>query len=139
MTSYSEKLKDPRWKKRRLEILRRDCHECQGCNARASEGPLHVHHRWYQGEPWEAPDDALTTLCERCHEEETWWEKHGRPRLKARRRAGGPGRGYCPIGEILEEVMQSLVPMRPLRWDARTTRFVESTMEPQPSTSGYEP
>jgi len=31
-----------------------------------------VHHRYYENiEPWEYPDEALITLCENCHEQET--------------------------------------------------------------------
>lgn len=40
--SYSEKLLDPRWQKKRLEILARDNWTCQRCGAVNCE--LHVHH-----------------------------------------------------------------------------------------------
>lgn len=68
--TYSEKLKDPRWQRRRLEILNRDNFTCQKCAD--TEKTLHVHHRWYKAgkEPWEYPDDILITLCESCHSEE---------------------------------------------------------------------
>lgn len=66
--TYAEKLKDPRWQKRRLEILQRDEWGCQHCGDETST--LHVHHFWYEGEPWDAPDEALLSLCERCHEAE---------------------------------------------------------------------
>jgi len=68
MTTYSEKLRDPRWQKRRLEILERDEWTCQMCSC--TSDPLVVHHRYYkQGEePWEAEDAALVTLCELCHD-----------------------------------------------------------------------
>jgi hypothetical protein len=62
---YAEKLKDPRWQKRRLQVFERDgwkCTKCEGVKA-----PLHVHHLEYTGEPWDAPDDKLVTLCEHCH------------------------------------------------------------------------
>ena len=39
---YSEKLRDPRWQKRRLEILERDAWQCQACLSTAKT--LHVHH-----------------------------------------------------------------------------------------------
>ena len=65
MSAYAEKLKDPRWQRRRLEILERDDFSCQACGA--EDKTLHVHHKWYVGEPWEAPDEALETLCEPCH------------------------------------------------------------------------
>ena len=67
--SYRQKLLDPRWQRRRLEILSRDTFTCQCCGDASST--LHVHHRWYNGgqDPWEASDDALVTLCATCHEE----------------------------------------------------------------------
>lgn len=70
-TPYSEKLRDPRWQKRRLEIMQRDKFSCQFCMA--DDITLNVHHRWYERgkEPWEACDDALVTLCENCHKRET--------------------------------------------------------------------
>ena len=69
--SYAEKLKDPRWQKKRLEIFERDSWKCQACGA--TEIMLCVHHRYYNknAEPWEYHNDALVTLCELCHETET--------------------------------------------------------------------
>jgi hypothetical protein len=71
MTRYSERLRDPRWQKKRLEILSRDEFTCKNCFD--SSRTLHVHHCYYeQGkEPWEYPDGSLVTLCEVCHEQET--------------------------------------------------------------------
>jgi hypothetical protein len=79
MSTYDGKLKDPRWQKRRLEIFQRDGWRCGRCDN--SEQTLHVHHRWYEGEPWEAPDEALVTLCEDCHSEETESRKATEKRL----------------------------------------------------------
>lgn len=64
-TNYSEKLKDPRWQKKRLQILQRDDWKCVLCCD--SETTLHIHHKEYFGDPWDAPDDMLATLCEHCH------------------------------------------------------------------------
>jgi 5-methylcytosine-specific restriction endonuclease McrA len=47
---YSEKLKDPRWQKKRLEILSGDDFTYQYCGN--TEETLHVHHYVYTGEPW---------------------------------------------------------------------------------------
>lgn len=66
MASYAEKLKDPRWQKKRLEIFQRDDFMCQLCNSK--ERTLHVHHTEYSGDPWEADDNSLITYCELCHE-----------------------------------------------------------------------
>jgi hypothetical protein len=64
---YSEKLKDPRWQKKRLKILERDNWTCRGCND--TKNTLVVHHIKYfpDKEPWECPDKFLLTLCEECH------------------------------------------------------------------------
>jgi hypothetical protein len=68
--SYSEKLKDPRWQKKRLEILQRDNWACTSCGG--TKVTLHVHHKYYTygKEPWEYGNEVLITLCEHCHEAE---------------------------------------------------------------------
>lgn len=63
--SYAEKLKDPRWQKKRLKILERDDFTCQNCADKTKT--LHVHHLKYDGEPWEIDSHYLVTLCESCH------------------------------------------------------------------------
>jgi len=70
MSNYSEKLKDPRWQKKRLEVLERDNWKCQNCGD--EESTLAVHHLYYEKgkEPWDYPLEAFKTLCEVCHEEE---------------------------------------------------------------------
>jgi cytochrome c553 len=70
MSAYSDKLKDPRWQKKRLEILKRDEFTCQLCFD--NESPLNIHHRIYiKGkEVWNYPDNLLVTLCEDCHKAE---------------------------------------------------------------------
>src|SRR5665647_714409 len=71
MTKYAELLRDPRWQKKRLEIMQRDEFTCQCCFD--SESTLNVHHCHYEkGKlPWEYDGMALITLCESCHEQET--------------------------------------------------------------------
>lgn len=68
--TYSEKLKDPRWQKKRLEILERDNFTCTECGDK--ESPLHVHHKIYifGNEPWDYKDENFITLCELCHDQE---------------------------------------------------------------------
>lgn len=63
--SYSDKLRDPRWQKKRLEILNRDDFQCQLCLDKDTE--LHVHHKSYSGEPWETDSSELITYCKHCH------------------------------------------------------------------------
>lgn len=69
--TYSEKLKDPRWQKKRLEILQRDNWACQMCFD--TKSMLAVHHRYYRrgAEPWDYTDASLVTLCQECHEVES--------------------------------------------------------------------
>lgn len=66
--SYSEKLKHPLWRAKRIPILKRDNFKCLFCNL--GDRPLEVHHILYiRGrEPWEYPDAYLQTLCEPCHD-----------------------------------------------------------------------
>jgi hypothetical protein len=68
MATYAEKLKDPRWQKKRLKVLERDGWACRGCFD--SENTLVVHHLVYfkDKEPWDYPDVLLLTLCQECHE-----------------------------------------------------------------------
>ena len=72
-SQYSDRLRDPRWQRRRLEIFERDGWRCRRC--RAAHRPLHVHHKRYLSsrDPWDYPDHYLETLCELCHRGE-----HGR-------------------------------------------------------------
>jgi len=63
--NYAEKLKDPRWQARRLRVFERDQFSCRSCNDTKTE--LQVHHLKYNGEPWQAPEENLITLCKHCH------------------------------------------------------------------------
>lgn len=66
--TYKDKLLDPRWQKKRLEILQRDEFTCQNCGNK--EKTLHIHHFRYNknGDPWDVDDSVLITLCCDCHE-----------------------------------------------------------------------
>lgn len=68
--TYAEKLKDPRWQKKRLEVLQRDNFTCVYCGD--TETTLHVHHPYYKkgASPWEYDHMDLMTLCEDCHKVE---------------------------------------------------------------------
>ena len=68
--TYAEKLKDPRWQKKRLEILERDEWRCRLCGA--EDMPLHIHHEKYTTRnPWEEEDINLSAICEKCHDSQT--------------------------------------------------------------------
>ncbi len=68
---YLAKLRDPRWQKRRNDVLIRDEYTCQMCGANESHGRnLQVHHAFYSKRfefPWEYPIETLYTMCEKCH------------------------------------------------------------------------
>lgn len=68
--SYREKLTDPRWQKKRLEIFERDNWQCQNCFD--DKSCLQVHHKIYitGREPWQYNDTDLITLCAGCHKKE---------------------------------------------------------------------
>jgi hypothetical protein len=64
--TYSEKLLDPRWQKKRLEILQRDNWTCRMCEE--TKLTLHIHHDKYCGSnPWEIDSKFLKTICRNCH------------------------------------------------------------------------
>ena len=67
MTTYAEKLKDPRWQKKRLEILERDNWSCRYCGDDTST--LYAHHIIYFSgtEPWDYDCKNIITLCDKCH------------------------------------------------------------------------
>lgn len=86
---YYEKLKDPRWQKKRLEVFERDNFTCRGCGDK--ESMLTVHHCFYDNslEPWEYPTSSLVTLCDKCHEGERVCRADGeRLLIKILRRGG---------------------------------------------------
>lgn len=64
---YGELLKNPKWQRKRLEILQRDEWKCQECSSEYTE--LHVHHIEYKDFllPWQYNDSDLITLCKKCH------------------------------------------------------------------------
>ena len=70
--SYKEQYLNPKWQKRRLEILQRDEFKCHMCGS--DEKTLHVHHIRYENgrKVWEYDDLELITLCDPCHDLEHW-------------------------------------------------------------------
>lgn len=63
-------LSDPRWQKKRLEVMQRDNFTCQHCGC--VDKTLHVHHKYYRdgNDPWDYPLNTFITLCDKCHNEE---------------------------------------------------------------------
>ena len=87
--TYYDKLKDPRWQRKRLEVLQRDDFTCLACGAKDDQ--LHVHHCYYVSgrDPWQYGGEALKTLCTKCHDavhmrnesgeqDSKWQERHGK-------------------------------------------------------------
>ena len=73
--TYKEKLLDPRWQKKRLEVLERDEWTCQYCHD--TEDTLHVHHIYYAASrnPWDTLESGLVTYCQCCHSFEEYMKK----------------------------------------------------------------
>lgn len=64
--TYAKKLQNPKWQRKRLEVLNRDGFTCQLCGDKETQ--LEVHHKKYvAGMPWESPLSDLQTLCRHCH------------------------------------------------------------------------
>lgn len=69
--SYEDLLKCEEWRGKRQKILNRDNNKCVYCGEVHN---LQVHHKYYSKypngfrvSPWNYPDDALITLCDKCH------------------------------------------------------------------------
>lgn len=72
---YWQKLRDPRWQRKRLEIMERDGFMCCWCDS--GDSTLNVHHGYYEKglEPWEYDSETLWTLCESCHQHAETYRK----------------------------------------------------------------
>lgn len=73
---YIDLLKDPRWQRKRLEILTRDDFKCRFCGNK--DQTLHIHHQYYihGAKPWEYSGELLVTLCSSCHSKEESLKEH---------------------------------------------------------------
>lgn len=69
---YAEQLKTSKWINKKSKILKRDKYTCTNCKVNDLE--LHVHHLYYisGNMAWDYPENALITLCIKCHKE---WHK----------------------------------------------------------------
>lgn len=110
-SSYSEKLKDPRWQKKRLEILQRDEWKCVSCGA--SDKTLHVHHKSYKvgRDPWEYSNSWLATLCEECHDEEPRLVEHAIGEISRILKSKWLSHELVMISDVL-----AVLSMRPVPW-----------------------
>lgn len=66
-TRHLQRLTDPRWTAKRLEILAVRGNNCEGCGAKG--GSVQVHHGYYLGDqyPWQYEDESLHVYCPTCH------------------------------------------------------------------------
>ena len=66
-SNYAKDRLNPRWQKKRLEIMKLDDFECIECGSGSKT--LNVHHSYYISgrKPWQYPDWSLKTFCQECH------------------------------------------------------------------------
>jgi 5-methylcytosine-specific restriction endonuclease McrA len=110
--TYSEKLKDPRWQKKRLKIMEYANWRCQICGNK--DNTLHCHHSYYTRgkQPWQYPDGSIICICQECHEKIHKKPEPPRPPDPAPvvRRAEPPvdikvaATGFAALREMLERV-----------------------------------
>lgn len=68
--AYQRLLRDPRWQRRRLEVLNEANWRCQDAACGRHDRTLEVHHCYYLYgvKPWDYPRNAFLALCEDCHQ-----------------------------------------------------------------------
>ena len=64
--TYSKYLSDPRWRKKRQEVLEQHNFQCDSCKAKKN---LQIHHKEYLPNrmPWDYSQSYYKVLCEKCH------------------------------------------------------------------------
>lgn len=123
-TPYAELLRDPRWLRKRAEIL--ELHGCACFHCHKKTNCLQVHHRYYISRrmPWEYPNWALVPLCDDgCHKKiqdrhaQGWedWEELGGLF------ADGTGYGALPEKEFLEKILELAAQIRQAHIDDERT------------------
>jgi hypothetical protein len=110
--TYAEKLKDPRWQKKRLEIFQRDKFRCMECLS--DEKSLQVHHIAYKGkDPWDTPNKFLITYCEGCHKnEEEKLKALGEKFIRILRNDGEDSRSIDYFISNMQSLMEKELPHR---------------------------
>ncbi len=63
MPSFSDKFKDPRWIRRRDEIIASAEYLCQDCGVAADDLEVHICYFEQGREPWEYPHEVYRCLC----------------------------------------------------------------------------
>jgi hypothetical protein len=106
--TYSDKLKDPRWQRKRLEIMERDQFTCVLCGSKTKS--LNVHHIAYHRneDPWMTNRNLLITMCEDCHKVETNARNEGSENLISTLYALGFSQANMfGFGEAISQIAQS--------------------------------
>ncbi len=100
-TTYSQKLQNPQWQRKKTEILLRDNFTCKCCGDTTTQ--LEVHHvEYFHGmEPWEYPNEMLLTTCHDCHEKELVRYRHELYLLQALKTSGFYAVEILAIAQIL--------------------------------------
>lgn len=86
--TYQQQIKDPRWQKKRLEVLELNSFTCVNCGSDDKE--LHVHHPLYRRGAmiWEYEATELQSLCNECHKQEHALDEKIRKALSVCREKG---------------------------------------------------
>lgn len=108
--TYAEKLKDPRWQKRRLKVMEYAHWRCQICGA--SNNTLHCHHSYYTKgkEPWQYPDGSIICICDACHEKIHGRREPRRPAVESK--SDGPPVGKDRARGIFADLRKKLMEMQ---------------------------
>lgn len=108
--TYAEKLKDPRWQRKRLEVFDLNGWACAYCGSK--RGTLAVHHmRYVKGrEPWQYQPWELRCVCESCHAELHYRQKEGITESYDARteRMAGDAANFAAFAEVMDD------PCRPM-------------------------
>jgi len=74
-TTYAAKLKDPRWKRKRRDLIIAAGCACEECGDKESR--LQIHHKYHDHSlaPWEYPHKAMCVLCSGCKKARREYER----------------------------------------------------------------
>jgi len=105
--TYSEKLRDPRWQKKRLEIMEAAQFQCEDCGS--NDKTLHVHHCIYMKgcEPWEYSAAELICVCEDCHDIRDAYERDSHLALaRILRHCADGAQGFQSLRSVTSDLVQ---------------------------------
>ena len=102
--TYSDRLKDPRWQRRRLEAMQAANFSCEDCGRRDQE--LQIHHTAYirDANPWEYGAEHIMCVCSVCHQTRQKFEDTFRLALGETTRFLKPAQLEAEVWTILRDV-----------------------------------